>query len=183
MKVEAHVKVDLKPLDRFALDIRKGLTMGSGRILKALKQWAERYRSFAQERFHKYSKGGGDWPDLAPSTKRRRRGSRRGHEGARVFAILRDTNTLFAALDPVFVGEPGALEEKISYGIRVGYGGPMRHPKGKATIFDIARFHQEGSGTVPQREIIVDPNQSTIKAMAEDMLRAVEELRKDSERG
>jgi len=181
MQIRSDVKVNLKPLMRFADAIHQGLATSSGPILKALKQWAERYRSFSQERFNRYSRGGGGWPDLASSTKRRRRKAKRGHQGPRVFSILRDTGTLFGALDVAFQNQPGALEETIPFGIRVGFGGPARHPKGKATIFDIARFHQEGSGTVPTREIIVDPDQRTTNRMAEDMLRALEQLRRSSE--
>lgn len=175
------VRVNLKPLERFADAVHRGLASTTGPILKALKQWAARYRGFSRERFDRFSKGGGTWPPLKPSTKRGRRKGKRG-TGGRTFSILRDTGTLFGALDVVFTHQPGALEETIPFGIRAGFGGPARHPKGKATIADIAEFHQEGKGVVPEREIIVDPNQRTIDAMARDMLRAVEQLRKDSER-
>ncbi len=174
MELNAKVKVDLKPLEKFADSIHKGLQNNSGPIRKAYKQWAARYRSFVQERFDRFGKGG-EWQDLAPSTKRRRRGT--------IFTILRDTSTMFGALDTLFSGQPGALEKKIPFGIRVGFGGPGRHKSGgKATIADIARFHQEGVGRLPQRLIIVDPDQRTVDGMAGDMLRAVETLRRDSER-
>ncbi len=178
MELRADVKVNLKPLERFKNAIHTGLATGSGPILKALKQWAARYRGFVQERFDTFSKGGGDWPDLAPSTKRRRR---KGGTSGR-FSILRDTSILFGALDIRFHNQPGALEEKIPFGVRVGFGGPARHPDGEVTIADLANIHQKGLGVVPEREIIVEPNQVTVEGMAGDMLRAVETLRKDSER-
>ena len=99
----------------------------------------------------------------------------------RKFAILRDTGTLFAALSPTFTGKPGALEEGIPFGIRVGYGGPSRHPDGKATIADIASFHQTGNGKLPVREIIVAPLPNVIEGMARDMQRALRQLAKDNE--
>jgi hypothetical protein len=195
------VKLDLSALKRFADSIHRGLSNGSGPILKAMKQWAARYRSFAQERFDVFSKGGGDWPDLEPSTKRARRkgkskkikglhgAAKKTHEakmkrggGGGTFSILRDKGILFGALDTAFTNKPGALEESIPFGVRVGYGGSRRHPGGQTTIFDIARFHQEGRGRLPVRRIIVEPDQQTVDAMAGDMLRAINELRRDSER-
>jgi hypothetical protein len=89
---------------------------------------------------------------------------------------------MFGALDAMFANKPGALEERIPFGIRVGFGGPARYPRGGATISDIAEFQQTGAGVLPEREIIVDPDQRTTDAMAGDMLRAVNRLRKENER-
>jgi len=71
--------------------------------------------------------------------------------------ILIDTGTLMATLSPK-LGRPGQYENHIPYGIQVGFGGPGQHPKGKATIADIAVFHQFGRGHNPVREILVDPS-------------------------
>jgi hypothetical protein len=97
----------------------------------------------------------------------------------RKFSILRDTNTMFNALSPVFQGKPGQLQEGIPFGIRVGFGGASRHPKGKATIADIANFHQTGAGYLPVRMIIVAPPQNVLDAMTSDMSRAIKQLAKD----
>lgn len=168
----SDVKINLKPLMRLSNGVAEGLRnpTSAGFVRDAIKQWAARYRSFVQLRFARFSKGGGNWKPLASSTiKARRKGKRKG---ARRAAILRDTSTLFAALDPTFTKRPGQLEKNIPFGVRVGYGGPARHPKGKATIADIASFHQTGGPHLPQREIIVQPDTRTLNAMAEDMARA-----------
>jgi hypothetical protein len=89
-----------------------------------------------------------------------------------VVSILRDTGTLFNALDPQFTGKPGALEHHMPFGVEVGYGGPGRYPDG-ATVADIASFHQEGGGRLPKREIVVAPPETVMVAMAADMERAL----------
>lgn len=201
------VIVNLEPLKQFASIIENDLRRnGSGPIRRAIKQWGRRYRAFARERFDKFSKGGGDWQKLADSTKKRRRG--------KTYSILKDTEILFAALTPTFQNRPGQFEQDIPFGIRVGYGGPGRHPvrskaktkKGRtrarlragkggffragprmstATVADIAGFHNEGvrypNGKVVKREIIVQPDQTTIDGCVEDMLRALETLGKQCE--
>ncbi len=173
------VRLNLEPLKRFAAAIRADLrTTGNGPIRRAMRQWAARYRGFAQQRFDKFSKGGGGWPPLAASTKARRRKARKGRKkgAARSFSLLRDTGLLFAALDTPWTRKPGALQEDIEFGVRVGYGGPAKYPGGKATIADIAGFHQEGKGRLPKREIIVDPDDRTVDAMAGDMERALGQM-------
>lgn len=165
------VKVNLKPLKKFLRTVSQDLRLsGSGPIRKAIKQWAVRYRSFVRERFDKFSKGGGNW---RPLSKRTLAGRRKGKGVGLVAAILRDTGTLMAALQPTFTRKPGALERNIPFGVRVGFGGPAKHKGGKATIADIASFHQEGKGSLPKREIIVSPSSKVITAMARDMERAL----------
>ncbi len=171
--IQATVKVNLEPLKRFGASVSAGMSGGTGPIRDAFVQWAARYRGFVRERFDKYSKGGGDWPPLAESTKRKRRGPRKGHKGSRSFSILRDTGTLFNALTPTFTAAPGQLQENIPFGIRVGYGGPAKHPSGAASIADLAAFHQTGAGRLPKREIIVAPDARTLAAMAGDMERGI----------
>jgi hypothetical protein len=53
--------------------LRKSLNPQSRPIQDMLKQWAARYRSFAQKRFLTFSRGGSDetgtpWPPLKPAT-------------------------------------------------------------------------------------------------------------------
>ena len=172
------VNLNLEPLKRFASAIRANLCItGNGPIRRAMRQWAGRYRSFAQLRFDSYSKGGGDWAPLAESTKRRRRKARKGHTGARSFSLLRsDANLLFNALNPEWTSKPGALQKDISFGVRAGYGGPAKHPGGKASIADIAMFHDTGAGNLPKRQIIVNPDTKTVAAMAGDMERGLGEM-------
>ena len=184
MAVTVTVKVDLSELKQFKKELDQdlrsgGQKTGGGPINNAFKQWGVRLRSYLQERFAVYSRGGGNWPPLKPSTiKRRRKG--RGRYGMSA-AILRDTGTLFNALTPEFTGKPGAIEERIPYGIRIGYGGPGQYTKkygGVATIADIASFHQVGAGYLPKREIIVPPSEHVLSLMVEDMDRAIARMRR-----
>lgn len=208
MFISATVTVNLAKLYKFRADIAKQLEGGYGPINDALKLWAVRYRSFAQQRFDLYSKGGGDWQELNEKTiERRRKGTATNRAklkeiwNAKVSlhapkdsqansaggqpSILRDAGLLFNALAPAFVGAPGAIQQRIKFGIRVGYGGPQRHAvdatsKGMATIADIASFHQKGNlPHLPQRQIIVDPPLPVIEKMALDMQRAIEKMAED----
>jgi hypothetical protein len=180
MKPTVTVKINLEPLRKYAAIVAQDLRgSGNGPIRDAMRQWAVRYRSYLHERFDSNSKGGG-WPPLAQSTQRRRRGARRGAAGPRVFSLLRDTGTLFNALTPEFSRKPGQLQEDIPFGVRVGFGGPAKHPKGKASIADVAHFHQIGAGPLPVRKIIVEPDDATVKRMVSDMDRAVARLLKET---
>lgn len=174
----ADIHINLKGLDRFKKSVNDQLNGKAGPIANCIKLWAVRYRSFAQLRFDLYSRGGGDWAHLAVSTmKKRRKGTRK--QSIVKFAILRDTGTLFTALTPLFIGSPGAIETKIPFGVRVGYGGPQRYTQesgkgSRATIADIASFHQAGVvPRLPKREIIVPPTRELMNTMADDMTKAL----------
>ena len=125
-------------------------------------QWAVRYRSFARERFVTFSRGGGNW---SPLKRKRRRGEKKRA------ALLRDTGTLFAALDIQFRNKPGQLQKDLPKGVQVGFGGPARHPKARITIAELAAVHHFGLGRVPAREIIVDPPDRVLQQMADDVTR------------
>ncbi len=188
------VKVDLSSLLRLKVAVADGMRKGSaarGHVNAAFRQWAERYRGFAQERFDAFSKGGGNWKRLSNATlasrgrkgkagKRYNRKRRRYRIGAKSVlampAILVDTGILKGALQTKFRRKPGQLQKSIPYGVRVGYGGPGKHPGGKSTISDIAEHHQKGGGRLPKREIIVDPPKRVTDMMARDMERALQRV-------
>lgn len=189
--------VDIRPLAKLSASVRRQCgAKGGGPLRRSLKQCAAVYRAFLQTRYVKESRGGGDWPDLAPSTIAKRRKARlkkiaglsgaakaahdkkrkRQDAGDPNVAILRDTGVLFAALDSGRA--PGAVEEDIPGGIRVGYGGGGRHPGGQATIADIAGFHQAGGRRLPRRMIIVPPDRSTLSHFGRIIARAmIEEIK------
>jgi len=131
-------------------------------------RWVKRYESFAKRRFVKMSRGG--WKPLAASTLKGRRG---GKGKRRKAAILIDTGTLVKSLT---IGATGNMIEWLRNGVRYGIGGPAKHPDGKATIADIARFHDSGKGRLPKREIIVAPDAATVNAMKRDVKSAVTAL-------
>jgi hypothetical protein len=181
MSANDLVKLDLTGLRNFEATIKGQLSgTGAGPVAVAVRQWGIVYRSYVQERYDKFSKGGGDWPDLAESTKRKRRKGKpkKGAGGEKVaekYSILRDIGLLFNVLSPVFASAPGAIQEDIPFGVKVGFGGPSAHPGSKATIADIASFHQYGAG-VPKREIIVAPSVAVVAQMSDLMQAALTKL-------
>ena len=159
------VTIDIPGLTKFY----QAISTNSPVLVKTLKQWAFRYRAFVQRRFAQYSHGAGDWPKLSPRTIARRR---KGKRNTSHVDILRDTGTLFRALQPEFLQLPGQLEDINGiFQVEVGYGGPAKHPNGPATVADIASFHNFGMGHNPRRQIIVNPTPELIVKMQEDAAR------------
>lgn len=179
--VDGTVHIDLSPLRAYRTALEADLRKrANGPVRKCFKQWAARYRAFLRERFSTYSRGGGNWKTLAFSTvERRRKGKGSARFALGSTAILIDKGIMFAALDPVFKGKPGQLEEQIDFGIRVGFGGRGQHGAEAFAVADLATWHDQGMG-VPQRKIIVPPDAKTMSAMAGDMERANAQLLKDT---
>ncbi len=188
-------KINVNGLEKMSREVRLGLRSSTpGPMLDMRKQWAFRYRGAMRERFDRFSKGGGDWEGLKASTIARRRhgGKGRFKRGRKALAkakeggggqvsILRDTGQLFTVLSAVFARLPGQLERAIPFGILVGFGGSARKKTrggktGKATIAEIASYHQEGEGNLPQRKILVEPSQTVQNAMASDAERAMKKI-------
>ena len=189
--IDARVRLDFSGGRNFgnALSTFGSSGSGGGPAMNALrKSWAARYSKFARKRYAAQSRGGGDWPDLAPSTKKQRRGPassrrpKRGRRnqlsartttrgGGRVFAILRDTDTLYNALT---IGAAGNLIAGIPAGVRFGFGGPARH-EGGVSIAQLAAIHQEGNpaNNLPARSIIVEPDRQTVQLMIGDLRRVL----------
>lgn len=195
--IKSTITLDVQSL----VDFKDAVTSSNAHVQRALRQWAARYRAFIRERFAEYSRGGGDWAPLAPSTLARRRKGRQGtnraggtvrmRKGGKLrdargqfvtavnAAILRDTGTLFAALRPTMAA-PGAHERITEFGVEVGFGGAAKHPGGSATIADIASFHQFGTPRIPARPILVEPPEDVMEGMADDMDRALAKIAKDT---
>ena len=147
--------------------LTKHIRSVSGPFGNAMIRWAIRYREFVQKRFVRLGSGGGEWPRLKRKRKR----------GKLVRAkILRDTGALLAALSPVFSSAAGAIQRRINKGIRVGYGGPAKHSKGRVTVAQIAHWHQVGAGNLPVRKIIVQPSRRVRQLMGQDLIRAAREV-------
>lgn len=160
MSVQAEVIINLSGLKKFAGRIKAGDELSRAITTR----WAARYRGFILKRFDTFSKGGGNWPPLAPATVARRRKG----DGSASPTILRDKGLLFAALNPGLNAAPGSLTEHGKWFVVVGYGGASRYPDSSATIADIASFHNTGGGRLPQRKIIVPPSSELQASMIKD---------------
>ena len=187
---------DLTKFNKFVRQINKG-SAGGGPYAKVFNRWGKRYLSWTEEQYKRNSQGGGEWPPLAQSTltykrvtgknlRRTRGGRRRSYKqknrlratrviGAGSVKILSDTGTLLTALTP---GAPGNLFRYIKNGVRVGFGGPAKHPDGKATIRDIAVFHDQGKGRVPRRQILHKPDNKLVQVMLKDLADGIEKTGK-----
>jgi hypothetical protein len=154
---------------------RKALQPGSEFWNKFFKRASIRIRSWAQERFDKFSRGGGDWPPLSPRTKRKRGDTSKA-------SILRDTNTLFRVLTPVFIKSPGAVEDIDKDGVKIGFGGPSKHPNARVlTIGQLAAIHHFGRGRVPVRKLLVEPPKNIVDAIEGDFGVLEKKLRNQTE--
>jgi hypothetical protein len=143
---------------------------------RVVSQWGLRYRSFAQRRYAKFSKGGGDWKPLSKLRERNKAADPDNQQQG----ILRDTGTLFRVLDPIVLS-PGAIEKKTDFvSVLLGFGGSASHPKAPMTIADLATKHNDGKG-VPKRTIIVEPPDDIKQQMAEDLARAIAKIGNDDE--
>lgn len=145
------VQVNLRPLRQQTAGFAR-----SEHGKRMFKQWGVMYRSFTQRRYSKLSRGAGGWPALKPATIRRRR--------KRSKVILRDLGLLFAAVNPTMPG-PGSVERISSTTLTLGFEGGGTHSKGSLTISEIAEVHNDGRGNNPQRQIIVEPDQPTLKLL------------------
>jgi hypothetical protein len=157
--ISVTVTVKMPGLARFKRAVKGDRALS----LRITRMWEARLKGFLQTRFAKQSRGGGEWPPLAPSTIERRRKGR----GTGSAAILRDTGLLFTALQPGTIA-PGGLTKHGQLQLEVGYGGSAKHKSGGVSIADIASFHQTGGGNLPQRGIIVKPDSAVLSSMAKD---------------
>jgi hypothetical protein len=128
--------------------------------------WELVYRSFTRLRFAKFSKGGGDWAPLKPSTLKRRRG------GGGNAAILRDTGAMFASLQPTTDSGSILQSTALPFGLRMDLEGAKSYANGP-TLAEVATYHHKGGGRLPAREILVKPDQKTIESMASHAKRIV----------
>ena len=176
VKISAEVTKDLGDFEKL-----KRITNPKSPEMRALfKRWAQWWRSDMFKRFDRYSRGGGDWKHTKRSQRRGRGRPIRAIAPSTIKQfILRDTHTLYKALSPVYRNLPGQYQKLTGTGIEVGYGGPARHPKSKTkTVAQIAQFHQSGSGFLPQRKVIVQPDKfrrETFEHSIEELIDSIQE--------
>lgn len=108
------------------------------------------YMQSMRQRFDLFSARGGDWPEHAPSTIRRR--------GAGA-PILNETGQLRESLDR---DSASHVTEIDSDGITEG------------TSDRTARYHQDGTPRMPDREILVKPTDDTLEHIREALVEALQ---------
>lgn len=163
------LKLDASQLEKFGRALDQEINRsGTGRrpMHEALVAAALRYMAFIRRRFATQSRGGGEWPNLSPSTLARRRSgagvqgraavrrsnqalSARGVSSVGRAAILRDTGTLANSTT-------NYATEQLTDGVRVG------------SEVQYGKYHQEGGknpGRPPRRAIFVDPDPTTMDAI------------------
>lgn len=187
--LDLSFKFDRRAFTSKVQSVEKSIRFGRAEPIKAgLRQAAARYLGFIRRRFDNAGKGDGTWKPLSLSTMlarlRKRKGSAQklrsalrkvdkkgGLHGAKrlesavaltgaSFTILRDTSTLFNSLT---TGAPGSTQRESPNHISVG------------TAVFYAKYHQKGSvmRRLPQRTILVQPDQATAAAMREDIARGM----------
>jgi hypothetical protein len=171
------IKVKLTGLKKFQSALQSDLRLKSnGPIRSALQDWVVIWGRFLTERYQRFSQGGGNWPALKPATlvAKERKGL--------LPWILRATDLMFQAFAPELVAKPGYLSEEIPFGVRLKFGGGMHqlYPGTTKTVAEVAMYHQQGGGNLPQRKIIVPPDVETRKKMRDRMDQGVNELLKDT---
>lgn len=203
MAVGSGIQLNLRPLEKFASEIEKGLRSGSGPMKDAVNNWERRYYGEMLERFDILGRGGSyrgqSWPDLAHTTKvaRRMKGKKRTKKGKRTklrarqlvsirqgtakITMLRDYGQLRAVIEPQRRSAPGKVSRGIPFGVETGFGGPGRKEgSNKATIAEVAVAHQFGrpGQNLPARPILVDPAPKTVEGMADDTIKAIDKIRR-----
>lgn len=172
--VNVRISYDLSGIGKYRSTVDRGLKTGTGVIGQAFNKWGDRMQKYLSTRFKVYSKGGGDWPPLASSTVKRK-----GHR-----TILVDSGLLRSAVNTRGAGSLFKIDKKPG-GISIDIGGNKKYPQGRnrrgqfkkvVSVSDVARYHQEGGAKLPQRKIVVPPNQATINLMTQDLQKAIDRI-------
>jgi hypothetical protein len=155
---------------------------GSASKSQLLNQIGRVYMAFISRRYHKYSRGGGDWAPLAPATIRQRRsgsqrqlGVNRLRTGGNVAILVNDALLISALGSAGRPGRGGVLRVRGTK-LRVGFSDTAKHAGAGITFAALADIHQRGNPrrNLPARPILVEPDQVTIETIRALLRRAVE---------
>lgn len=166
------VTVNLAGLKKFKSAFDADLrASANGPVRRAMQDWVTIVGRFLTERYWRFSYGGGTWAPLKPATL-----VRKEREGMLPY-ILRRMDLMFQSFAPAF-NKPGEVSQAVPFGVRIKFGGGMRHfyPGTTKTIAEVAMHHQEGGPNLPQRKIIVPPDAETKKKMRDRMQQGVNEM-------
>lgn len=195
--------LNVRGLTRFKSQVATGLRTHSGPFGEMFTKWAAIYAAFTRRRFNQFSRGGGNWQPLRPSTIRARAGAARGRKGkgggsgkglgarsslaltrrgalvnaGRTVSILRDKGILFNAISIGATGNyVGRVPRAVIYGFAPVPHTGRRQSKRVATIQKIAHWHNIGAGRNPRRVILANPDRSTRTQLTSAMRAAVRKI-------
>jgi hypothetical protein len=164
---ELFINIDFTPFFAFCNKVSASMryAMGDPDILAGHENAQAVYLGHMRREFQVASRGGGKWPDLAASTKMQRyykaggrftrekgvtRAMRLEQISSVPFPILYDSGSLYTSLYP---GQPGSIfmhsNDSVSAGTEIPY----------------ARYHQEGTGRMPQRIVLTPPTRELLNEM------------------
>ena len=174
-KLQLTVAVNLHGLRKFkgvleSTDLR---TSEAAPIREALVKWGDLITNYLTKRWQIFSMGGGNWTALNAKYK-----AWKVRKGFLPF-ILRMTDQALSLFWIDFSRKPGALNEDIKFGVRIGFGEAMQVPhmtNPQMTVASIMMLHQQGVGKLPQRKVIVGPDTATRGKMRDVMDRALKKV-------
>jgi hypothetical protein len=142
-----------------------GLKSGSTGTNKGHRRAAERYANWLRRRYRQFSMGGGDWPDLAESTRRRKKQNKD--------VILVEYTNLYNSL---------SVRKRRQNEYTVGIFSQQQARRSNKTLQQIATIHQQGRG-LPKREIVVMPSRGLYRGMVADIQKGVDADIRKANRG
>jgi hypothetical protein len=157
----ATITIDFSGARAFVRELQSG---GSN-TTKGHRRAAEKYRGWLQKRYQKNAMGGGEWPDLAPSTIKRKK--RNKH------VILVEYMNLYNALSVRRLG-------KNQYTVGIFSSAPAR--RSNKSLRQIATIHQQGRG-VPRRRIVVMPSSQMLVSMRNEIQKGINQDIRKTNRG
>lgn len=146
-----EIKTKMKALGEIIPDNKRAL---------AWKRIGVIYLAYVRRKFVENSRGGGLWP---PLKRKRKRNKSLDNQ-----AILRDTGFLLQSLS---VGAAGNFLEHSINSVTVGFGKVPHGGDNASNLREIAIYHNEGQGNLPQREILLAPDEITQDRMISELKR------------
>ena len=120
------------------------------------------YLAYLKRRYETQSRGGGEWPDLAPSTLTRKRYGKKKGAKAENARILRNLGLLLNALNIGAAGNAARQTGPTRY--EFGFA-DAPHGAGGPPYRQLAIWHDQGTSRMPQRQILVLPDDATVRVI------------------
>lgn len=146
----SKLRINLTKLQKLRDDLR----YGKGTAVELLDSLVDSYRKFVVRRFDVFSHGGGTWRELKPATARRKRSRR----------ILVDTKFMRLHLEAAL-----KVIRRGPKSVTMGFISNVMHPDAQMSIAELLTIHNEGLGSVPQRPILVTPDDAARERQVMDL--------------